>query len=97
MSEARRDATHAAGHAEIAGDHAASTTGAQRLDAAGGAQRRVTGGRIYSTLALVLSARAAVMDAKGDWPPPGNDRNATWVAAAALMLLWAFETEPRPV
>lgn len=60
MTEARRDATHAAGHAENAGNHAESTTGAQCIDAAGGAQRRVTGGRgtqldIFSRAPLLLS------------------------------------------
>lgn len=44
MSEASQTATHAAGHAEIAGNRAASTTDARRIDFAGGAQRRVTAG-----------------------------------------------------
>lgn len=45
MSEASRTSSHTAGHAEIAGDHAESTTGAQCSAVAGVARGRATGGR----------------------------------------------------
>jgi hypothetical protein len=59
MSEARRDATHAAGHAENAGDHAESITGAQCSAVAGVARGRATGGRV-ELLAALRGGRAWV-------------------------------------
>lgn len=87
MSEARRDATHAAGHAEIAGDHAASTTGAQCIDVAGGAQRRVTGGR---GVQLALSFETAPT---GSWTYLCGMPDRSGMSRFTHLIRWSGDSE----
>jgi hypothetical protein len=93
MSEARRDATNAAGHAEIAGEHAESTTGAQCSAVAGVSRGRVTGGR-GELLAALRGGRAWVpADASAELVAQLEERGCEVVRSAWVEVVTWEQTE----
>jgi hypothetical protein len=87
------EATHAAGHAEIAGDRAESATGAQCIDVAGGALRRMTGGRdeLVMVAALFVEADGAYAHLPGveTWTEASTQRSLLGADVRADARLYA--------